>query len=158
MKTTKRFDDAVTKLYKAFHNNELQAMSCTACAVGNICDGKDGWHRAFKYNSPDAYFDKCIHEKKSPKWKGYLNELKNNGIIEGLYQNESGYSIVEIAKIEWLFMIPYLRSDEETKETQFNGLIAVVKYLCELDGIEDVTDFTKLFEYDNENKPKYQLN
>lgn len=38
MKTTKRFDNAVTKLYNAFHNGELNAMDCTMCAVGNMCD------------------------------------------------------------------------------------------------------------------------
>lgn len=42
-KLPKRFTDAVTKLYTAFHNNELNAMECAHCAVGNICDNSYRW-------------------------------------------------------------------------------------------------------------------
>jgi len=36
MKTTERFEKAVSKLYNAFHENRLDASDCEHCAVGNI--------------------------------------------------------------------------------------------------------------------------
>jgi hypothetical protein len=44
-----------------------------------------------------------------------------------------------------------------TKEFQFKGLEAVVKYLCELDGISNVMDYTSLFEYNDKNEPIKEL-
>jgi hypothetical protein len=41
--TTTRFDLAVKKLYKAFHNNTLNPDDCKHCAVGNILDCSDSW-------------------------------------------------------------------------------------------------------------------
>ena len=38
MKTTKRLEAALIKLYNAYHNNKLNPEDCTACAVGNILD------------------------------------------------------------------------------------------------------------------------
>ena len=43
MKTTERFEKAVTKLYNAFHKGKLNAMYCDACAVGNMCDNDSSW-------------------------------------------------------------------------------------------------------------------
>ena len=43
MKTTKRFEEAITKLYKAFHEGTLDAMDCEHCAVGNMCDNSKKW-------------------------------------------------------------------------------------------------------------------
>ena len=43
MKTTKRFEKAVTRLYDAFHNGELYAYDCSKCAVGNMCNGNSAW-------------------------------------------------------------------------------------------------------------------
>src|SRR5690606_19526586 len=43
MMTTKRFEKAVTKLYKAFHDDKLNPECCKQCAVGNICDNFDAW-------------------------------------------------------------------------------------------------------------------
>ena len=38
MKTTKRFQEATEKLYKAFNEGTLNAFHCTACAVGTLVD------------------------------------------------------------------------------------------------------------------------
>jgi len=43
----KRFTDAVSKLYNAFHKGELNAMSCTKCAVGNLCNNNESWSDVF---------------------------------------------------------------------------------------------------------------
>ena len=43
MQTPKRLEQALIKLYNAFHNNQLDPEDCTACAVGNILDNQDSW-------------------------------------------------------------------------------------------------------------------
>lgn len=47
-------------------------------------------------------------------------------------------------------------TENTSKDEQFKGLCAVVEYLCELEGIPNVMDYTCLFETDN-NEPKHQL-
>ncbi|MBO6632862.1 MAG: Na(+)-translocating NADH-quinone reductase subunit F, partial [Psychroserpens sp.] len=42
------------------------------------------------------------------------------------------------------------------KDLLFNGLSEVVRFLCQLDGVPNVMDYTKLFETEN-NRPKYEL-
>lgn len=41
MKTSKRLEQALTKLYNAYHNKQLNPEDCAACAVGNILDNHD---------------------------------------------------------------------------------------------------------------------
>lgn len=129
-----RFTNAVVKLYNAFHKNQLIAMDCDKCAVGNLCDNDGEWKQA-------------------------------GGIIPEAYSKHTGYSSVELGNIEYLFMYGTKRSkhaypvwfaSDNRKETQFKGLCAVVEYLCELDNIPNIMDYTKLFETEN-NEPKYQL-
>lgn len=139
MKTTKRFDNAVTKLYTAFHNGTLNALKCEACAVGNLCDNDGGWFN--------------------------IGEEFNHRKIPFRYTLKTGYSVEELNTIESLFMfgtknihtdVSKFYSSDNKKETQFKGLCAVVEYLCELDNIPNVMDYTKLFETEN-NQPKYAL-
>ena len=135
MKTTKRFEDAVTKLYTAFHNGELNAMDCRQCAVGNMCDNSSNW--GF-YGS---------EELRTPTMR------------------KTGYSAYQLENIESIFMhgnmsneigIIWDLSVSQTKEEQFTGLCAVIEYLCELDNIPNVLDFKGLFETED-NKPVNQL-
>ena len=146
MKTTKRFDRAVIKLYNAFHNGTLNAMDCEECAVGNICDNSDEW---------------AINDKFD------LNNKWNNRPIPKHIEISTGYSKKELETIETLFVYGVKNgyqykhkhegaNERKDKEIQFKGLCAVVEYLCELDGIKNVLDYTKLFETEND-KPKYQL-
>ena len=39
------------------------------------------------------------------------------------------------------------------KETLFNGLSKTMEFLCQLDGIENVMDYSKLFEFDKGKQP-----
>ncbi len=140
MKTTKRFDNAVTKLYNAFHNGELIMTDCSKCAVGNICDGNYLWTGARNLMT------------KMPIVMPYKRGLEV--VIK------TGYSVLEIIEIECLFMSGYRSHQflnkavsyyrEGNKEDQFKGLEAVIKYLCELDGIDNVMDYTKVFDYNEE--------
>lgn len=131
--TTPRFNNAVTKLYNAFHNGTLDAFDCTACAVGNICNNQAEWSdlKGFICENP------------------YAEQNKGHYIIK-----QTGYSVNELIKVEIIFVEHVSLSNSE--EDQFKGLCSVVEYLCELDGIPNVMDYTCLFETENE-KPKYEL-
>ena len=139
MKTTKRFDKAVTKLYTAFHEGTLNAFRCQACAVGNIV-GHGNWFG----------FSGCGLED------GKFNKNTSNHFE---YPNDSYYSPKELREIEYLFLNAWngdCKLNGYDKERQFKGLSAVVEYLCELDRIPNVMDYTCLFEVED-NKPKYEL-
>ena len=142
-KTTERFDRAVKKLYTAFHEGTLNAGNCKHCAVGNIIGHGNWWGgsglRYIELGKPAR---------------------KKIDLCDG-DPNKSGYSLEELAKIEYLFIIGHAKNYSSylyglDKEDQFNGLCAVVEYLAELDGIPNPMDYTKLFEY-NQKGAVYQL-
>lgn len=140
MNTTERFEKAVTKLYTAFHEGTLNAFTCEACAVGNIL-GHGHWF--FHYPSDLEISDMLF---KAPE------------------ENESGYSTLELMKVETLFLSEWPEYERRKtdangrdKEIQFKGLCAVIEYLCELDGIPNVMDYSSLFEYNSDNTPKKEL-
>lgn len=142
MKTTERFDNAVTKLYNAFHDGKLNAMHCSACAVGNICDNNYGWDYLPNF-AATTYF------KANPE--SSIEEIEyGEKVIK-----KTGYSVYELVEIERIFLTS-CEYGIGNKEQHFKGLCAVVEYLCELDNIPNVIDYTKLFETEND-KPKYQL-
>lgn len=151
MKTTKRFENAVTKLYKAFHNNELDHTSCSACAVGNIV-GNSLWanHTGFVCGHELDFIDE-LRIKKDSLYKKVLQEV----ITAEKVCLKTGYSVDELIRVEQLFMDCFdgLYSHEQS---EFNGLCAVVKYLCQLDNIPNVMDYTILFET-KDNKPVKEL-
>jgi len=132
MKTTKRLENAITKLYNAFHNGTLNAFDCSACAVGNLVG--------------DAY------------WTGHIVVSTNNpieitlwgGLFEDYHLEESGYTKGNLMKIEFKFLTAWKENcsnDSTNKDIQFQGLCSVVEYLCELDNIPNVMDYTSLFEF-----------
>jgi len=143
MKTTERFDTAVTKLYKAFSEDKLDPMDCTACAVGNLCDNTNDWVSTIASNF------------------GELARINRN------FDNKTGYSRQELAIIECLFLfgskaensnIKFTNTKSKysvnkhpkytlkAKEENFLGLCAVIEYLCELDNIPNVLDHTRMFQ------------
>lgn len=143
MKTTKRFENAVMKLYNAFHENRLNAMDCTACAVGNLV-GHGNW---FGCRFEDEDINNPTVDKKTLHFFDFA-------------VNKSGYSEKELSELEYIFLKEWEKSktiDGRNKDVQFKGLCAVVEYLAELDNIPNPMDYTKLFETENE-QPKYELN
>lgn len=143
MKLPIRLENAITKLYTAFHDNRLDALDCEMCAVGNICGGGN-------WDTNPLFARMTI-------FKTYIRQnMSDEEIQEGIKEIKStGYSAEELAKVELIFLDACGRM-KGTKEQQFKGLCAVVEYLCELDNIPNVMDYTKLFETEND-KPKYQL-
>jgi hypothetical protein len=144
MKTTERFDNAVRKLYTAFHEGTLDAMDCEHCAVGNLCDNRRDW---FSLNGLP---------------------IGDTQRIPDTFRQNTGYSNQELVVIEHLFIYGTkpapgckfyntisnpevesgLRAKQEQRELQFQGLCAVVEYLAELDGIPNPFDLSELFGYD----------
>jgi len=148
MKTSVRLEQAITKLYVAFHNGTLNPECCKSCAVGNICDNTDYWN----------YLTES-HGSLELSYIGNLNENFGRRVY--------GYSPKELLQIEIVFLkgcgfsVPLtlhsIRPVNPTdKDLLFHGLNATIEFLCKLDDIPNVMDYSKLFEFEN-NQPKYQL-
>lgn len=140
METTKRFDQAIKKLYNAFHNNTLNPLCCYHCAVGNIVDNKDFWKHLSNYN-------------------GSL-QLNYVGLVNQSFGKRfNGYSPLELLQIEMVFLkscgfkLPLQNNFRKLKkpidkDVLFKGLSAVVALLCHFDRLPNVMDCSKLFEYE----------
>jgi hypothetical protein len=122
MKTTKRFEESATKLYSAFNEGTLNAMDCTFCAVGNLCNNETYWSK--------------LHDEATGK-DNIPDEVKVKKV--------TGYNMDEINNIESLFMYGTIAGttrlwhpQDMTKENQFDGLMAVLNYLAELDNIQSI--------------------
>lgn len=148
MKTSYRLDQAINKLYNAFHNNQLHPECCLKCAVGNILDNKDAWkHLSDQHGSLQLNYVGLVNQNIGRKFNGYspIELLK----IEATFLKSCGYSI----PLKRLGTKP---KNPKDKDVLFNGLCETVSFLCALDGIDNVMDYSKLLEFDNE-EPRYSL-
>lgn len=147
MKTTPRFDTAITKLYKAFHNDTLNPDDCKKCAVGNLLDHTDSWqYLTDKHGSTRLNYIGIVHQNLGRRFQGYTPlELL---LIEASFLKGCGYTGLDRGP---------LRRPENSrdKETLFNGLCEVVNILCQLDDIPNLMDCTKLFNF--EIRPQKEL-
>ena len=144
MNTTNRFDKAVKKLYLAFHNGYLNPDCCKQCAVGNILDNKDFWkHLSDDHGSLKLNYTGRFHQNLGRRFNGYLPlELMK---IELAFLKGCGYELP--------FHHKHRRPENPTdKDILFNGLCAVVNVLCDLDGINNLMDYGKLFDFERNNK------
>ncbi len=148
MKTPKRLELALIKLYNAFHNDELNPECCSACAVGNILDNHDSWkHLSDDHGSTNLSYVGRVHQRLGRTFNGYTPlELLH---IEKIFLEACGFTV----PLNHYNPKPNNTND---KDTLFNGLCAVVSYLCELENINNVMDYSKIFEYENEN-PVYKF-
>jgi hypothetical protein len=99
-------------------------MDCTFCAVGNLCNNETYWSKLYdeatgKDNIPD--------EVKVKKVTGYNMDEINN--IESLFM----YGTIAGTTRLW-------HPQDMTKENQFDGLMAVLNYLAELDSIQSIEE------------------
>lgn len=112
-----RFKKATDKLIKAYLNDTLQTGDCSACAVGNMCNGQRIWYASvINFREINTVSIRQIQ--------------KADALIK-----ETGYSIEEINQIESTF--------EHTAGDNFNKLVAVFNLLCSFDNIEDSSSFIK---------------
>ncbi|WP_100613393.1 Na(+)-translocating NADH-quinone reductase subunit F [Confluentibacter citreus] len=148
METSSRLEQAIKKLYIAFHNHELHPECCKQCAVGNILDNTDSWkHLSDHHGSLKLNYVGQVHESLGRKFNGYspLELLK----IEAIFLKACGYQL----PIHHKNSKP---KNPTSKDVLFDGLSAVIVFLCRLDNIPNVMDYSKLFEYEND-KPRYKL-
>tara|TARA_R110002110_G_scaffold334443_2_gene545383 strand:+ start:219 stop:671 length:453 start_codon:yes stop_codon:yes gene_type:complete len=148
MKTTPRLESALRKLYTAFHNNTLNPECCKQCAVGNILNHTDSWkHLSDSHGALELNYVGKVNQTLGRKFNGYspLELLK----IENIFLSSCGYQLPLHYKNEK----PQNPTD---KAVLFNGLCAVISFLCELDNIKNVMDYKRLFEFEDE-RPKYEL-
>lgn len=143
-----RLENAITKLYTAFHEGTLDAMDSCGCAVGNMCDNTDDW--TYSYNSNTGYSSTELRNIE----KLFMHGLKPN--TDQFDPESFVHCPKEYLEIDILGWDPFKVRTGLNNDLVFLALCAVVEYLCELDNIPNVMDYTKLFETDND-KPKYQL-
>lgn len=126
-----RFDDAIRKLTEAFFDGTLMKGLCSACAVGTICDGDSSWARVFVTGFGG---EQCIY----PAYYEGSTKYKID---------RTGYSWQELARVEKAFEQNTTidcedydkHSERSVMEDQYNGLMAVVDVLCEIEGHEEHT-------------------
>ncbi|MBT5289585.1 MAG: Na(+)-translocating NADH-quinone reductase subunit F [Flavobacterium sp.] len=148
MQTPIRLERAIIKLYKAFHSNMLDPEDCAACAVGNILDNHDSWkHLSNEHGSLQLNYIGTVHQQLGRRFNGY-----------------SPQEILEVEKVfleACGFKTPLCHYNQKpqnprNKETLFHALSAVISFLCKLDAVSNVMDYSKIFKYEN-NQPIYQL-
>lgn len=134
-----RFNDAVEKLYVAFHNNTLNPEDCKQCAVGNILDHISHWeYLTEKHGTTKLNYIGLLNQKLGRRFNGYLPlELLQ---IERAFLKGCGYTFSKKNR---------LRKPNHTinENILFDGLCEVVAELCCLDGIKNVMDCKALFQY-----------
>lgn len=143
-----RFKNAVDALVYSFFNDTLAKMSCASCAVGNMVAWSHGYK---KQNISDScaiigtYFSS--YDWTEAVWNGYEDD------DEILVISKTGYSAKELYRVEEAFEhateISYLDYHSHSKsvimQDQYNGLMAVLEVLCEIEGIEDPSEYKELF-------------
>lgn len=144
MKTSYRLEQAINKLYKAFHDNTLHPECSLQCAVGNILDNQDAWKNlSDSHGSLQLNYVGLVHQNLGRKFNGYSPmELLQ---IEASFLKGCGYSIP-------LNRLGTKPKNPKDKDILFNGLCATVAFLCVLDGIVDVMDYSKIFDFENTKK------
>ncbi|MFD1162746.1 Na(+)-translocating NADH-quinone reductase subunit F [Hwangdonia seohaensis] len=148
MKTSNRLESAIKKLYTAYYSNQLFPECCKQCAVGNILDKTDGWQHLSDYHGAlQLNYIGRVHQNLGRKFNGYspLELLQ----IEAVFLTACGYQLPLHHKNNK----PKIPNDNDVL---FDGLIAVIGFLCELDGVSNTMDYTKCFELENDS-PKYEL-
>ncbi|MEH6657496.1 Na(+)-translocating NADH-quinone reductase subunit F [Leeuwenhoekiella marinoflava] len=148
MNTSPRLENAISKLYTAFHSGSLNPECCKSCAVGNILDNTDTWkHLTEGHGSLKLTYVGKVNEALGRKINGYTPaELLQ---IEAAFLGGCGYSLPLSHKTNRLV-------DRNSREVMFNGMCEAVAVLCKLDGVSNVMDYSKLFEFEN-NQPVNEL-
>ena len=149
MHISRRLEQAITKLYTAFHTDALHPECCKSCAVGNILDNTEAWkHLSDHHGSVMLNYVGKVHQGIGRRFNGYTpQELLQ---IEAVFLTACGYSLP-------LHHKGIKPSNPSNKEVLFEGLSKTIAYLCELDGVENVMDYSKLFEFNEDHTPMYEL-
>ncbi len=144
-----RLEHAITKLYNAFHHNTLHPECCKSCAVGNILDQTEAWkHLSDHHGAVVLNYIGKVHQGLGRKFNGYTpQELLQ---IEAVFLKACGYSLP-------LIHTGIKPAKPTDKDLLFRGLSETVTFLCTLDGVTNVMDYSRLFEFKEDKTPMYEL-
>lgn len=148
MKTSQRLDNALKKLYNALHEGNLHPECCKQCAVGNIMNNTDSWkHLTDMHGSVVLNYVGMVNQNFGRRFNGYTpHELLQ---IEAEFLKGCGYTL----PLDRNCKKPQNPTD---KDILFHGLCKTVEFLCKLDGVTNVMDYSKLFEFEKK-IPKDEL-
>ncbi len=152
MKNRERFNRTVKALTDAFFNDTLIALDPCGCAVGNMVAAAQG----IKLQRFGSWSVMGVNGD-FPNNNEWYNAV-NNGEVDysELYKNPetiqqieaTGYNPEELALIEDAFMMGVLKDEKMytgSMDQNFDGLMAVVEVLCEIEGVEDPEPTKQLF-------------
>ncbi len=128
-----RLDQSLRKLYNAFDRKALNPECCRQCAVGTILDGSEAWkHLSDDHGSLQLNYVGRVHEAMGRRFNGYLpSELL---LIERTFMAACGY----ILPLHYRNRSP---ADPIAPEILYQGLRAVSRVLCDLDGAPEPKAF-----------------
>lgn len=161
-----RFNNAVTALVKGFFEGTLAKGTCSACAVGNIVAHSISvkpYIQSSRLELAEYYKYENTHWVLLIGGCGFggLSQIKARANILA-----TGYNVEQLTDIEdafeWATKYQFYKYSElpqsEIMQDQFNGLMAVVDVLMEIEGMNKAeTDYRKYFEYTEDFKPVNEL-
>ena len=132
---TDRLRKSIEVLQKAYLNETLESGNCQACAVGNLVAASDyegtisDWRYVFCTNEGAQEF----YDSRNSREYSVLHDLGLEAI------EATGYSVAELAKIEFAFETAL--SEEEAEDmpehqSQWIRLQAVLEVLFNIEGVE----------------------
>lgn len=131
-----RLKNSIEVLQKAYLNETLTARDCMACAVGNLVAASEDYEgRIYAWRFVFCTEDSGYQVFYDPRDAVFMAEYN-----EGLDAIEAtGYSIAELAKIEFAFESALSKEEAEDMpehQSQWIRLQAVLKVLFDIEGIE----------------------
>lgn len=138
MKTPRRLELAINKLYSAFNSKNLNPECCKQCAVGTILDNTDSWkHLSDDHGSLKLNYVGQVHEAFGKRFNGYKpSELL---LIEQTFLKGCGFQV----PLHFKNLKP---QDSPDKVLLFQGFCDVVALLCQLDNCPNILD-TEAFKH-----------
>ena len=142
MKTGNRkelYKKTVDILYYAYFNNTLRHSNCFACAVGNIIAA----NRGFTFTPSKPIGIRWADRHEASEWHYVFCTTMGRQIIQtNNYKGKAkeqidstGYSLAELAKIEFAFETA--EPGKNAEDRMFNGLVAVLDILKEIHQVSD---------------------
>ena len=152
-----RFERAYEALYNAWNNGTLAKGICTACAVGNIVAAGIGAtvDSLLNCNKDNDYWSNlfCTDEGgQTIRDTTYVSENNLDMLAERL-EKDTGYTEKELAEVEYAFETNteikykdyFKRTQEEIEMDQYNGLMAVMDVLIQLDKVKEGNTYKETF-------------
>lgn len=155
MKTSQRFDRAMSALVGAYLNDTLEPNTPCACAVGNIVAAGYG----AKVYKDTKHFGHLTCSAPNSRWSNLF--LMGKPVAPALFLTQeeveaeakeaneniavTGYSMQDLMRIEYAFMFPGYGLTGIKDNDLFCRLCAVVDVLCDIEGIADASEYKALF-------------